>query len=83
MMGYAQIHGSFVLDASLINQAPFDEVKRKGAVGGQGGGVIGVESHKRDSGLLRSFGWGNIGGIARRITWRWRTQQYQRHERYR
>ncbi|KAE8445448.1 hypothetical protein EG329_013338 [Mollisiaceae sp. DMI_Dod_QoI] len=61
MMGYAQIHGSFVLDASLINQAPFEEVKRKGAVGGQGGGVIGVESHKRDSGLLRGFGWGNIG----------------------
>ncbi|CZR52944.1 probable RGP1 Reduced growth phenotype protein [Phialocephala subalpina] len=61
MMGYAQIHGSFVLDASLINQAPFEEVKRKGAVGGQGGGVIGVETDKRDSGLLRSFGWGSIG----------------------
>lgn len=61
MMGYAQIHGSFTLDASLISQAPFEEVKRKGAVGGQGGGVIGVETNKRDSGLLRSFGWGNIG----------------------
>lgn len=61
MMGYAQINGSFVLDASLINQAPFEEVKRKGVVGGQGGGVIGVESHKRDSGLLRGFGWGNLG----------------------
>jgi len=61
MMGYAQIHGSFTLDASLISQAPFEEVKRKGAVGGQGGGVIGVESNKRDSGLLRGFGWGNFG----------------------
>lgn len=61
MMGYAQIHGSFILDSSLISQAPFEEVKRKGAVGGQGGGVIGVESNKRDSGLLRSFGWGSIG----------------------
>jgi RAB6A-GEF complex partner protein 2 len=61
MMGYAQIHGSFTLDASLISQAPFEEVKRKGAVGGQGGGVIGVETNKRDSGLLRGFGWGNIG----------------------
>ncbi|KAF4636723.1 hypothetical protein G7Y89_g1369 [Cudoniella acicularis] len=60
MMGYAQIHGSFTLDGSLISQAPFEEVKRKGAVGGQGGGVIGVET-KRDSGLLRGFGWGNIG----------------------
>ncbi|KAL3421882.1 hypothetical protein PVAG01_06038 [Phlyctema vagabunda] len=61
MMGYAQIHGSFTLDASLISQTPFDDVKRKGAVGGQGGGVIGVESHKRDSGILRGFGWANIG----------------------
>ncbi|KAH8687720.1 Rgp1-domain-containing protein [Tricladium varicosporioides] len=61
MMGYAQIHGSFMLDGSLISQAPFEEVKRKGAVGGQGGGVIGVETNKRDSGLLRGFGWGNIG----------------------
>jgi len=61
MMGYAQIHGSFILDGSLISQAPFEEVKRKGAVGGQGGGVIGVERNKRDSGLLRGFGWGNLG----------------------
>jgi hypothetical protein len=61
MMGFAQISGSFTLDGSLINQAPFEEVKRKGVVGGQGGGVIGVEKSKRDSGLLRTFGWGNIG----------------------
>jgi hypothetical protein len=61
MMGYAQIHGSFSLDGSLISQAPFEEVKRKGAVGGQGGGVIGIETKKRDSGLLRGLGWGNIG----------------------
>lgn len=61
MMGYAQIHGSFTLDASLISQTSFEEVKRKGAVGGQGGGVIGVETSKRESGLLRGFGWGSIG----------------------
>lgn len=61
MMGYAQIHGSFTLDGSLISQSSFDEVKRKGAVGGQGGGVIGVDTNKRDSRLLRSFGWGTIG----------------------
>ena len=61
MMGYAQINGSFTLDGSLISQAPFEEVKRKGAVGGQGGGVIGIETNKRDSGLLGGFGWGNIG----------------------
>ncbi|TDZ58444.1 RAB6A-GEF complex partner protein 2 [Colletotrichum trifolii] len=61
MMGYAQIQGSFTLDGSLINLGPFEQVKRKAVVGGQGGGVIGVESSKRDSGLLRGFGWGNIG----------------------
>ncbi|KAH8590269.1 Rgp1-domain-containing protein [Bisporella sp. PMI_857] len=61
MMGYAQIHGSFTIDGSLISQTSFEEVKRKGAVGGQGGGVIGVESSKRNSGMLRGFGWGNIG----------------------
>ncbi|KAK1972182.1 Rgp1-domain-containing protein [Colletotrichum sublineola] len=60
MMGYAQIQGSFTLDGSLVNLAPFEQVKRKGVVGGQGGGVIGVEPSKRDSGLLRSFGWGSI-----------------------
>lgn len=61
MMGYAQIHGSFTLDGSLVNQNPFEEVKRKGVSGGQGGGVIGIEASKRESGLLRAFGWGNIG----------------------
>jgi hypothetical protein len=62
MMGYAQIQGSFTLDGSLVNQAPFEEVKRKGVVGGQGGGgVVGVEKNTRNSGLLGAFGWGNIG----------------------
>jgi hypothetical protein len=62
MMGYAQIMGSFTLDGSLINQAPFEEVKRKGVVGGQGGGgVVGVERPKRESGLFGALGWGNIG----------------------
>ncbi|KAK3946413.1 Rgp1-domain-containing protein [Diplogelasinospora grovesii] len=61
MMGYAQVQGSFTLDGSLVNLEPFEQVKRKAVVGGQGGGgVIGVETTKRDSGLLRSFGWGNI-----------------------
>jgi hypothetical protein len=61
MMGYAQLNGSFTLDGSLISQAPFEELKKRGVLGGQGGGVIGVETSKRDSGLLRGFGWGNIG----------------------
>jgi hypothetical protein len=61
MMGYAQTMGSFILDGSLVNQAPFEDVKRKGVVGGQGGGgVVGVEKSKRESGMF-GFGWGNIG----------------------
>lgn len=63
MMGYAQITGSFILDGSLVNQGLFEEVKRKGIVGGQGGGgVVRNTSTKRESGLLGSIGWGNIGG---------------------
>ncbi|KAI1863981.1 hypothetical protein JX265_005016 [Neoarthrinium moseri] len=61
MMGYAQIQGSFTLDGSLINLGPFETVKRKAVLGGQGGGVIGLENSKRDSGLLKSFGWGSWG----------------------
>lgn len=60
MMGYAQIQGSFTLDGSLINLGPFEQVKRKAVVGGHGGGVIGLETAKRDSGLLRSLGWGSF-----------------------
>ncbi|KAI9891973.1 MAG: hypothetical protein M1814_002168 [Vezdaea aestivalis] len=62
MMGYAQVVGTFILDGSLVNQGTFEEIKRKGVVGGQGGGgVVGVETNKRDSGLLGAFGWGTIG----------------------
>ncbi|KAM0075694.1 Golgi membrane exchange factor (Ric1p-Rgp1p) subunit [Fusarium odoratissimum] len=58
MMGYAQLHGSFSLDGSLVSLSQFDQVKKK-AIVGQGGGVVGLES-KRDSGLLGGFGWGRI-----------------------
>ncbi|PSK36099.1 RAB6A-GEF complex partner protein 2 [Elsinoe australis] len=62
MMGYAQTMGSFSLDGSLVNQAPFEEVKRKGIIGSHGGGgVVGVEQSKRQSGLFGGFGWNNIG----------------------
>lgn len=62
MMGYAQVMGGFTLDGSLVNQAPFEEIKRKGVVGGQGGGgVVGVERSKKESGIFGAFGWGNIG----------------------
>ncbi|RWA13661.1 hypothetical protein EKO27_g1454 [Xylaria grammica] len=61
MMGYAQVQGSFTLDGSLVNLGPFEAVKRKAVLGGQGGGVIGVESSRRSSGFLTGFGWGGLG----------------------
>ena len=72
MMGYAHVQGSFTLDGSLVDLHPFEQVKRKAVVGGQGGGVIGLDpmnnsigngggNVKRDSmGLLRGFGWGSL-----------------------
>lgn len=63
MMGYAQVLGSFTLDGSLIQTSIFDEVKRKGVVGGQmGGGVVGLETSKTDGGFLSGFGWNGLGG---------------------
>lgn len=62
MMGYVQLNGSFTLDGSLINMAPFESIKLKGIIGGQGGGgVVGVDKSKRENGLLGSFGWGGLG----------------------
>lgn len=59
MMGYARTTGHFTLDGSLVNGAPFEEVKRKGVQGG--GGVVGVERSKRSSGVFGALSWGNIG----------------------
>ena len=62
MMGYVQLMGSFTIDGSLVNQAPFESIKRRGVIGGQGGGgVVGVESPKKESGLFGAFGWNTIG----------------------
>lgn len=62
MMGYVQIVGAFALDGSLISLKPFEEIKRKGVIGGQGsGGVVGVEPTKKHGGLLGTLGWGSIG----------------------
>lgn len=59
MMGYAQLQGSFTLDGSLVSLGQFDQVKKKATVG-QGGGVVGLETSKRDNSLLGGFGWGRI-----------------------
>ena len=63
LMGYAQISASFTVDGSLINQAAFDEVKRKGVVGGQSSGSSGAggaEKSRRSGGLLGALGWNVI-----------------------
>ena len=61
MMGYVQITGSFTLDGSLVNQAPFEEVKRKGVIGSHGGGgVVGLGT-KASPGLFGALGWGHLG----------------------
>lgn len=60
MMGYAQVSGSFILDGSLMQSSVFDEVKRKGVLGGQrGGGVVGIETKKQEGGSW----WGLGGGL--------------------
>ena len=61
MMGYVQLLGSFTLDGSLINQAPFEAIKKRSIIGGQdGGGVVGIKASKRDNGLLGALGWNSI-----------------------
>ena len=63
MMGYAQVMGTFTLDGSLVHTSPFEEIKKRGVVGGQGGGgVVGIETHKSEGKLFSSFGWGGFGG---------------------
>ncbi|EXJ82521.1 hypothetical protein A1O3_06334 [Capronia epimyces CBS 606.96] len=62
LMGYAQLSANFTLDASLIDQAHFEEVKRKGFLGGQaGGGVVGVKKARPSSGFLGNFSLNNLG----------------------
>ncbi|RHZ64461.1 putative intracellular protein transport protein (Sat1) [Aspergillus thermomutatus] len=68
LMGYAQISASFTVDGSLINQAAFEEVKRKGVVGAQGnaagmlnGGPPSISDKSRKSGgFWGAFKWNAI-----------------------
>jgi RAB6A-GEF complex partner protein 2 len=63
LMGYAQLVATFTLDASLIDQSHFEEVKSKGFLGGQaGGGVVGVKKPRPNSGFLGNFNLNNLGG---------------------
>lgn len=68
LMGYAQISASFTVDGSLVNQSVFEEVKRKGVVGGQPGtgGLPGRPSSasgdraRKGGGFWGSFKWNAI-----------------------
>jgi len=62
LMGYAQVNATFTLDGALVDQTPFEEVKRKGFLGGQGGGgVVGVATPSNAGGLLGGFSLNSIG----------------------
>ncbi|RVX75947.1 hypothetical protein B0A52_00304 [Exophiala mesophila] len=62
LMGYAQLSATFTLDASLIDQSHFEEVKNKGFLGGQaGGGVVGIKKPRPTSGFLGGFNFNSIG----------------------
>lgn len=67
MMGYAQISASFTVDGSLINQSAFEEVKRKGVVGGQGSGTgtpgpgaVRGDKGRKGGGFWGALRWNNI-----------------------
>ncbi|KAJ6150518.1 hypothetical protein N7471_001717 [Penicillium samsonianum] len=67
LMGYAQVNASFTVDGSLVNQSAFDEVKRKGVVGGQpgSGGLPGrptptVERPRKTGGFWGALKWNTI-----------------------
>lgn len=59
LMGYAQISASFTVDGSLVNQSAFEEVKRKGVLGGQTSNRT-KEKPRKSGGLLGAFGWDAI-----------------------
>ena len=62
LMGYAQVTATFMLDGALVDQTPFEEVKRQGFLGGQGGGgVVGVKMPPAASGILSGFSLNSIG----------------------
>lgn len=70
LMGYAQVSASFTVDGSLVNQSVFDEVKRKGVVGGQPGtgGLPGrpnsasSERSRKGGGFWGALKWNAIEG---------------------
>jgi hypothetical protein len=67
LMGFAQVSASFTVDGSLVNQSAFEEVKRKGVVGGQAGpgGLPGrptptAERPRKTGGFWGALKWNTI-----------------------
>ncbi|KAJ5123875.1 Reduced growth phenotype protein 1 [Penicillium bovifimosum] len=66
LMGYAQVSASFTVDGSLVNQSVFEEVKRKGVVGGPAGpgGLPGrptpTEQPRKTGGFWGALKWNAI-----------------------
>ncbi|KAL9115106.1 MAG: hypothetical protein Q9227_000900 [Pyrenula ochraceoflavens] len=62
LMGYVQVGATFTVDGALVDQSHFEEVKRKGFLGGQGGGgVVGVETPRVPGGMFGGFSLSSIG----------------------
>jgi RAB6A-GEF complex partner protein 2 len=62
LMGYAHLNATFTVDGSLVDQSQFEEVKKKGFLGGQaGGGVVGIKKARPTSGFLGGFSFNSIG----------------------
>lgn len=62
LMGYAHLNATFTLDGSLVDHSQFEEVKKKGFLGGQGGGgVVGVNKARPTNSFLGGFNFNTIG----------------------
>jgi hypothetical protein len=60
LMGYAQVSASFTVDGSLVNQSAFEEVKRKGVVGGVPGRPATLERPRKTGGFWGALKWNTI-----------------------
>ena len=61
MMGYIQLGGTFSVDTSLLSTSAFDEARRKGIVGDQGGGgLVRDDPNQRGSGIFGALHWGKL-----------------------
>ncbi|ODQ50712.1 hypothetical protein SAICODRAFT_44288, partial [Saitoella complicata NRRL Y-17804] len=63
LMGYAQLHGSFIVDESLVQASSFTDIKKRSIIGtSSGGGVIGIKKSTSSWGLRALSGFLGGGG---------------------